>query len=162
MIASAALAAAIAVALSPQLAGQQQQTAPDRAGPEAEILASLSSGLTPDQLCHRFRDEYGDNAWAIRATPGIHERYTRMPAAARYLEGLSVSCGATLCQVIGWTRSGVSGDDVRAVMNEVQSGDLNVAIEQLGLTISSSSFTAAPNDRDGMAFVSYLERKAGA
>ncbi|TAJ63219.1 helix-turn-helix transcriptional regulator [Brevundimonas sp.] len=161
MIASAALAAVLALTLAPKLAGQAQQAATGQIEPETEILASLSSGPTPDQLRHRFRDESGDNAWAIGATPEIQGRYTRLPAAARHLEGLSISCGATLCQVIGWTRSGVSGDDIRAVMNEVQSRELNVAIEQLGLTISSSSFTAAPNDPDGMAFVSYLERKTG-
>ena len=161
MITTVALAAVVALTLAPQPADKAHQAAPDRSGPEAEILASLSSGPTPDQLRHRFRDESSNNAWAIGATPGIHERYARMPAA-RYLEGLSVTCGATLCQVIGWTRPGVNGDDIRAVMSELQSGDLVVAIEQLGLTISSSSFTAAPNDPEGMAFVSYLERRAGA
>ncbi len=162
MIASAALAAAIALTLLPQLAGQAQQAAPGRTGPEADILARLSSGPTPDQLRHRFRDEARDDSWATGAESGVRERYGRGPAATRSLVGLSVTCAATLCEVIGWTRAGVTGDEIRMVMSEVQSGELAAAIEQLGLTISSSSFTAAPNDPDGMSFVAYLERGAGA
>ncbi len=162
MIASAALAAAVALTLAPQLVGQAQQAAPDRTGPEADILARLSSGPTPDQLRHRFRYEARDNAWAPGAESGVRERYGRGPATTRSLEGLTVTCATTLCEVIGWTRSGVTGDDIRMVMGEVQSGDLIVAIEQLGLTVSSSSFTGAPNDPDGMSFVAYLERTSGA
>lgn len=161
MLASAALAAAIALTLAPQLAGQGQQAAPARTGPEVDILARLSSGPTPDQLRHRFRDEARDDSWAIATEAGIRERYGRRTAATRSLEGLTVTCAATVCEVIGWTRAGVTGDDVRAVVEEVQSGDLIVAIGELGLTVGSSSFAAAPGNPDGMSFVSYLERTGG-
>lgn len=162
MLASAALATALALALTPQFAGQVQQAAPDRTGPEADILARLSSGPTPQQLRDRLRAEPRDDSWATRTEAGIRERYRGTPAAARSFESLSVTCGATLCEVIGWTRSGATSDDVRMVVDEVQSGELNTSIEQLGLTVSSSSFTSASNDPDGMAFVAYLERAAGA
>jgi len=161
MLASAALAAVIVLSLAPQFAGQAQQAAPDRTGPEAEILARLSAGPTPEQLRDRFRAEPRDQSWATSMESAVRERYGRTPAAGRSLERLSVACAATLCEVIGWTRAGVSHDDITAVMDEVQSGDLNASIEQLGLTISSSSFTSASGDRDGMAFVAYLERAAG-
>ncbi|MGV8928588.1 MAG: helix-turn-helix domain-containing protein [Brevundimonas sp.] len=162
MIASAALAAAVALTLAPQLAGQAQQAGPVRTGPEADILARLSSGPTPDQLRNRSRDEARDDAWAPGAESAVRERYGRGPAATRSLEGLTVTCAATLCEVIGWTRTGVTGEDIRMVMDEVQSGELAVAIEHLGLKIISSAFTAAPNDPDGMSFVAYLERTSGA
>ncbi len=161
MLASAAVAAAIAVSLAPHLADPAQQAAPARVGPEAEILARLSTGPTPEQLRDRFRTEPRDDSWANSVESAVRERYGRTPAAGRSLEQLSVTCAATLCEVIGWTRAGVSHDDITAVMDEVQSGELNALIEQLGLTISSSSFTSASGDRDGMAFVAYLDRSGG-
>lgn len=160
MLASAAFAAAVALSLS-QLAGPAQRAAPDLTGPEAEIIARLSSGPNPGQLRARLQAEPRDDSWATRTEAAVRERYGRRPAAARSLDTLSVACGATLCEVIGWTRSGVTEEDISAVVNEVQSGELNASVEQLGLTISSSSFTSASGDSDGMAFVAYLERSGG-
>lgn len=160
MLASATLAVAIAVSLS-QLTGQVQQATPGRTGPEAEIVARLSSGPNPQQLRARLYAEPRDDSWATRTESAVRQRYGRTPAAARSLDTLSVTCAATLCEVIGQTRSGVTGDDVTAVVTEVQSGELEALIEQLGLTISSSSFTTASGNPDGMAFVAYLDRSDG-
>lgn len=160
MLASAALAVALAI-LSPQLADPTQQADPDRAGPEAEILARLSSTPSPQQLRGRLRAESRDDAWATRIEAGIRERYGRMPVAARSLDRLSVTCAATLCEVIGRTRSDATGDDVATVLGEVQSGELNASIEQLGLEIRSSSFTADTSNAGGMVFVAYLARSDG-
>lgn len=162
MIASAALAAAIALTLAPQIADQAQQVAPHRTGPGAEILARMSSGPNPEQVRARFHAEPRDASWAIRTEAGIRERYVRGPAAARALDMLSVTCAASLCEVVGQTRSGATSADVETVMTEVRSRELNDAIGQLGLEIRSSSFTDDPNNPGGMAFVAYLERPAGA
>lgn len=160
MLTGAALAAVLAISL-PQLADQAQQAAPDPTGPDAEIVARLSSNPNPQQLRDQLRAERRDDPWATRIEAGIRERYGRTPVAARSLAGLSVSCAATLCEVIGRTRSGASSDDVAALLGEVQSGELNASIEQLGLKIRSSAFTADPNNPDGMAFVAHLERSGG-
>ena len=162
MIASAALAAVLALVLAPQLAGPAQQAAPDRAGPEADIIARLSSGPTPEQFRRQLGAEARDEAWASRIEAGIHERYARTPGTARTVDTLSVTCAATLCEIIGRTRPGASGDDVAVVLGDLQSGALNASIEQLGLTNRSSSFTTDPNDPARIAFVAYLERSAGA
>lgn len=162
MITGAALAAALALALGPQLAGQAQQPAPDGAGPDAAVLARLSSSPSPLQLRERLRAEPRDEPWASRTEAGIRERYARLPVAARSLDGLSVTCGASLCEVFGRTRASATSDEVTAVLMAIQSGDLSVAIEQLGLRTGSSSFTANPGSPDGIAFLAYLERTTGA
>lgn len=161
MIASTALAAVLALTLAPGLM-DARQTAPDQAGPDDAVIARFSEAPNPRQLRDRLRTEQRDEGWATRTESGIRERYGRLPATTRSLETLSVACGATLCEVMGWTRSGATGDDVATVMTEVQSGDLNAAIEQLGLRTSSSSFTARTGRSDGMVFVAYLERATGA
>lgn len=160
MITAAALAAVLAVSI-PQLIGQPQEAAPSMTGPEADIVARLSSNPNPQQLRDRLGAETRDDAWAVRTESGIRERYSRMPVAARSLDTLSVTCAATLCEVIGRTRSGAKSDDVASLLGEVQSGELNASIEQLGLNIRSSAFTADPNNPGGMAFVAYLERSGG-
>lgn len=161
MIASAALAAALAISFAPQFIGQAQQAAPGRTGPEADILARLSSGPTPEQIRQQLGAEARDEAWAAQTETGIRERYARIPGVARSVDTLSVTCAATLCEVIGRTRPGASTDDITSVLADVQSGELNASIEQLGLTTRSSSFTTDPNDPARIAFVAYLERSAG-
>lgn len=159
MIASAALALVLAATLAPGLMDPAQQAAPDPSGPEAAIIARLSAGPNPQQLRDRLRAEGRDEAWATRTEAGIHERYGRLSAAARSLDTLSVACGSTLCEVVGLTRSDATSDDVTTVLIEVQSGELNASIEQLGLRISSSSFTSGTGNPQGVAFVAYLERR---
>lgn len=161
MIASAALATVLAISLAPQLAGPSQQTAPDRTGPEADILARLSSGPTPEQLRGALVAEVRDDGWADRIETGIRERYARSPGVARSVDTLSVTCAATLCEIIGRTRPAASSDDITMVLADVQSGELNAAIEQLGLQTRSSSFTTDPNDQARIGFVAYLERSGG-
>lgn len=161
MIASAALAAALAISFAPQFVGQAQQAAPGRTGPEADILARLSSGPTPEDFSRHLAAETRDDAWATRIEAGVRERYARTPGVARSVDTLSVTCAATLCEVIGRTRPAASSDDITSVLTDVQSGELNASIEQLGLTTRSSSFTTDPNDPGRIAFVAYLERAAG-
>lgn len=159
MIVSAALAAVLAATLAPGLMDPAQQAASDRSGPEAAIIARLSASPNPQQFRDRLHAEGRDEAWAPRIEAGIRERYGRLPVAARSLETLSVACGSTLCEVVGQTRSGATSDDVTAVLMEVQSGELNESIEQLGLQINSSSFTSATGDPQGVVFVAYLRRR---
>jgi hypothetical protein len=121
-------------------------------------VARLSSNPNPQQLRDQLAAERRDDPWATRIEAGIRERYGRTPVAARSVDTLSVACAATLCEVIGRTRSGASSDDVAALLGEVQSGELNASIEQLGLEIRSSAFTADPSSPDRMAFVAHLER----
>lgn len=161
MIASAALAAAVALALGPQFADRSQEVAPDRSGPDADVLARLSSSPSPLQLRERLRAERRDEPWALRSETGIRERYELLPVAARSLEALSVNCGATLCEVVGRTRADVTSDDVTAVLIAIQSGELNASIQQLGLRTISSAFTSDPNNAGGIAFVAYLDRAGG-
>jgi len=159
MLATAALATALALSLAPQLAGQPQQASPDRTGADSDLLARLSSAPNPQQLRDQLRAEPRDDAWAPGIEAGIRERYGRTPIAARSLDSLSVACGATLCEVIGRTRPGATSDEITTVLGEVQSGELNASIEELGLRILSSSFTADAGDPQSMAFVAYLERE---
>ncbi|MDP2764622.1 MAG: helix-turn-helix transcriptional regulator [Brevundimonas sp.] len=159
MIASAALAAVLAATMAPGLLSPAQQAAPDRSGPEAAIIARLSAGPNPQQLRDRLQAEERDEAWAPRIEAGIRERYGRLPVATRSLERLSVACRSTLCEVVGRTRSGATSDDITAVLAEVQSGELNDSIEQLGLQISASSFTAATGSPQGVVFVAHLQRR---
>jgi DNA-binding CsgD family transcriptional regulator len=160
MIASTALAAAVALALGSQLAAPSPQAAPGRSGPEAAILARLSAGATPEDLARRLADEVRDEAWATRAEAGVRERYARTPGVARTVDTLSVTCAATLCEVIGRTGAAASSDDITGVLSDVQSGELSAALESFGLTTLSSAFTTDPADPARIAFVAYLERSA--
>jgi len=161
MIASAALAAVLALVLAPQLADPAKQGAPNRAGPEADIIARLSSGPTPDQFRRQLDAEARDETWAARTETDIRELYARAPGVARSVDTLSVTCAATLCEIIGRTRPAASTDEITAVLGDIQSGELNASIDQSGLTTRSSSFTTDPNDPARIAFVAYLERSTG-
>ena len=123
------------------------------------VGAPMERFSQPADLHVQVRNEGRDEAWATRTEAGIHERYGRLSAAARSLDTLSVACGSTLCEVVGLTRSNATSDDVTTVLIEVQSGELNASIEQLGLRISSSSFTSGTGNPQGVAFVAYLERR---
>lgn len=161
MFATAALVTVLALAGTPPLAVQAPQTAPARSGPEADIVARLSSGPTPERLRGALIAEVRDDAWADRTETGIRERYARTPGVARSVDTLSVTCAATLCEVIGRTRPTASSDDITRVLGDIQSGELNALMEELGLGTRSSSFTTDPNDPARIGFVAYLERSAG-
>lgn len=156
MLAGASLAAVVVLAVGPQIATQQPVTADT--GPDAEIIARMSAGPDLKALRNQVRTEARDEAWAAATEAGIREQYGRTAAVARSVATLSVTCAASLCEVIGRTRPGASSEDVASALGDIQSGELNAAIEQLGLKIQVSSFTTDPDNADGMAFASYLER----
>lgn len=159
MFASAALAATAAITLTPHLA-EPRQTAPVPApsGPDADVVARLSGGPNVAQLRQQLASEGRDEHWAPAMEARVRERFEATPAVARSIASLSISCAARLCEVIGRTGHGATNADTYAVLEGVQSGDLNASLERLGLTTRMSSFTADPENPQGVAFVLYLER----
>ena len=155
MIASAALAAVLAIAVGPQLIDPQTSPA---VGSNADVIERLSTPSTPQQLRGQLNAEGRDVAWADATEVGIREAYGARPNFARTVDRLSVACGRTLCEVIGRTRNGAPGDDVTQVLIDVQSPQAVEAIAALGLEGRSSSFTADPADPQGMVFVTYFAR----
>ena len=155
MLVSASLAVVVAIAVGPHILNQDPAA---DGGPEAEIVARMAAGPDLQALRGRVRTEARDTAWAPATEAGIREAYGRTSAAARSIGSLSVTCGATLCEVIGRTRPGASADDVAATVSEIQSGPLYAAIQRIGLNAQVSSFGTDPTNADGMAFVTYLER----
>ena len=159
MFASAALTAVAALILSPHLA-DPRQTAPVAAPSEldADVVARLSAGPNVAQLRQRLASEGRDDRWAPAMETDLRERFGATPEVARSIASLSVTCAARLCEIIGRTGPGATNADTFAVLEGVQSGDLNAALERLGLTTLVSSFTSDPQNPQGVAFVLYLER----
>jgi len=88
----------------------------------------------------------------------LREIYEATPAVSRAIQSLSVTCGSSLCEVIGRTGREATNEDVFAVVEGVQSGDLSEAVRRLGLATRMSSFTTDPANGRGAAFLVYLER----
>jgi DNA-binding CsgD family transcriptional regulator len=158
MIASTGIVAALALSLTPHLIDQEPGAAPARSAADAEVIARLSSGPDPRALRDRLDGEARHAAWAPATEAKLRESYGRLPAAARSLETLSITCKTTVCEVVGRSRAAASGDDVATLMTEVQSGEMIGALDGLGLRTIVSSFTADPANPQAMAFVVYLER----
>lgn len=160
MLAGSALAA-MALSLSPYLADLNGQAPAASTGPDADIVASFEPSPDPRRMREQLRAEAVDAAWAAPTEARLRESYASIPNAEA-LELLSVACATTLCEVVGRTRAGAAPDSATAVMDDIQSLDLNTAVEGLGVRVRSSSFTSNPATREGVAFVIHLERRSGA
>lgn len=161
MVAAGALIAALALSqiIKPDVV--QTPALPTVAGvpgPEADIVSRMAAGPDARQLRMRLQDETRDETWAAATEAGIRAAYGQIPGVARSVNTLAVTCAATLCEVVGRTRPAASTDDITAVLADMQSGDLNVAIERLRLETKMTGFTTDPNNPAAIGFVAYFER----
>lgn len=161
MFATAALAVVAALTFTTEQTTGSQQAAPVAAaptGPNADVVSRLSQGPSIAQLRHQLASESRDERWAAAMETDLQNRFDVKPEVKRALASLSVTCAARLCEIIGRTGPGATNADTFSVLEGVQSGELNAALERLGLRTVVSSFTADPENPQGVAFVLYLER----
>lgn len=111
-----------------------QAPAPDLLALHAEVTAS-----TPDPV------------WSRDAEAGLTRGYHRDPAFSAAIESLDVTCGASLCEVIGVTRPDLTPDEAKALAETIKVQNLFETATRLKLSLISQSFNSSSSDLAGVA-----------
>lgn len=114
--------AAAALLLAATLLGQQTATPPPvwNDGLVAEILSRQT--VEPDlaDLHARLLTDAPDPDWSPDATSRLTRRYGAAPNFGRDIRTFSIRCSADLCEAAGIMRPGITGEELTAIMLQLQ------------------------------------------
>ncbi|WP_374275800.1 hypothetical protein [Brevundimonas sp.] len=139
--------AAAAIALA-----QQAQT------PPIPPLASAGQAEAPDTLAlaTQLRGESRDEAWASRVEAELTRAYQALPNAAS-AGSMAVTCGLTLCEIVGQAKPDANPQAVSALVSELQSGAAIEPARGLGLEHLVGTF-GTTGEPQRVGFVVYWRR----
>jgi hypothetical protein len=160
-------AAAFALQQAEPMQADVPQPAPDQA--RQVTPASVGDALMknmfsepaerePRYLYGLVRTEKRDPAWADRAEASLRERYGPLSSAGK-LQGLRITCAATVCEVAALIR-GKPRKDHDETVEKLQSPPLTNDISSVGVKQQGGIFGPAP-DSDGSVFARYWLRSKG-
>jgi len=118
----------------------------------------------PEQLYLQLRSEGRDAAWAPKMEAALKERYDRVPHVGGPSNSLKVTCGSTLCEVVGSIalpkpKTEAEYEKANVVLNALQGNPLYADIEAFGLERPSGTFGSRRDDPDRAVFLTYWHRK---
>lgn len=124
------------------------------AAPSPDVMAlhaEVSSG-TPDP------------AWSPTTEATLSQAYTRATDASGAVASLDVTCNASLCEVVGVARPGLSATETDALMEAIQFPIVQEIISTQGLDLVVQSINStrdeSADERPGPVFVAYWRRAA--
>ena len=126
---------AAAVLLAAAILAQQTAVPPERPLPPAVAAMFAPQQAAPDLVALRAEIATGpsDPAWSNATEAALSHIYHRALAPSDALASLDVTCNATLCEVLGVSRAGLTSAQVTAVTEAVQSRKTNQAAMALKL-----------------------------
>lgn len=127
---------AAAVLLAAAILAQQTSVAPpERPLPPAAAAIFAPPQAAPDLVALRAEIATGpsDPVWSTTTEAALSQIYHRALAPSDALASLDVACNATLCEVLGVSRAGLTSAQVTALTEAVQSRETNEAAMGLKL-----------------------------
>ena len=113
---------AAALLIASAILAQQTATLPERPLPPA--AASMFSSLEPSPDLLALRAEIGrrpaDPAWSPTAEVALSRIYRQAVDPIDALASLDVTCNATLCEIIGVSREGLTNAETAALLEALQ------------------------------------------
>lgn len=159
---------AAAVLLAAAILAQQTAVPPERPLPPAAVAMFAPQQAAPDLVALRAEIATGpsDPAWSNATEAALSHIYHRALAPSDALASLDVACNATLCEVLGVSRAGLTSAQVTAVTEAVQSRETNQAAMALKLDNIVHGFNATGVGETGDApvtivFAAYWRRADG-
>ena len=148
----------LAVALLAQQTATPPTPAPTGDGQVivAEVLADQQEA--PDmRALHTEAAGAPDSTWSPEAEAMLSHRYNAISASTGRFDSLGVTCSATLCDVAGTTRSGLSSEQINDLMMQLQTlaGENPVS----GLERVLAHFGSLPGRPGIVVFASYWRRR---
>lgn len=113
--------------------------------PVADILAGLAPSPDVVSLHAEASAPSTNKAWSSASEQLLSQRYRALPGFESRIEALSVTCSTNLCEVAGKARPNISGADLDAFMEGVQSLDRAEPHLPLQAVVHHFSSTNGPN-----------------
>lgn len=126
---------AAAVLLVAAILAQQTSVPPQRPLPPAAAAMFAPQAPSPDLVALRAEIATGpsDPVWSAATEAALARIYHRATDPSGALAFLDVACNASLCEVLGVSREGLTSAQVTAVTEAVQSPETNQAAMALKL-----------------------------
>lgn len=133
---------AAAVLLAAAILAQQTSVPPERPLPPAAAAIFARPEPAPDLAALHAEIASGpaDPAWSTDTEAALSRIYHHATDPTGALATLDITCSATLCEVLGVSREGLTGPDVVALTEAVQSRATNQAVRALNLDSVVQSF----------------------
>ena len=154
-----------AVLLAAAILAQQTSVPPERPLPPAAAALFAPQQAAPDLVALRAEIATGpsDPGWSNATEAALSDIYHRALAPSDALASLDVACNATLCEVLGVSRAGLSSAQMTAVTEAVQSRETNEAAMALKLDniVHGFNSTGVGETRDApvtIVFAAYWRR----
>ena len=124
-----------AVLLAAAVLAHQTAVMPERPLPPAAAAMFTPREPAPDMVALRAEIATGrsDPEWSEATEAALSRLYRQAVDPTGALASLDVTCNASLCEVIGVSRDGVTGAEITAVTEAVQSRETNEAAMALSL-----------------------------
>lgn len=156
---------AAAVLLAAAILAQQTAVPPERPLPPAAAAIFAPQQAAPDLVALRAEIATGpsDPAWSNATEAALSHIYHGALAPSDAVASLDVACNATLCEVLGVSRAGLSSAQMTAVTEAVQSRETNEAAMALKLDniVHGFNSTGVGETRDApvtIVFAAYWRR----
>ena len=160
---------AAAVLLAAAILAQQTSVQPERPLPPAAAAMFAPPSPSPDLVALRAEIATGpvDPVWSAATEAALSRIYHRATAPSGSLASLDITCNASLCEVLGVSREGLTNAGIKAMTDAVQSRETNEAISAMKLDNIVQGFhsTSVGDTGDAPAtivFAAYWRRADGA
>lgn len=158
---------AAAVILAAAILAQQTVTQPPT--DERPVLAGTEPlfarrSQAPDLVALRAGVSAGpvDPVWSPAAEAALSGVYHDATNGLHGLDQLAITCTRSLCEVLGVSRTGLSGEEINALAETIQARELNRTITTLNLENVVQSFSTDGGEMEqgaaSLVFVSYWRR----
>ena len=145
------------------LLAQQTSTPPvparvatESQGIVADVLARQPPPAPDMAALHAEAAGTPDPTWSHETEATLTQRYNAIPGLARDVTSFGVTCGASVCEVAGMIRPGLSVDQVNALVAELQNPE-HVRVPDLENVLHH--FSSTTDRPTAVVFASYWRRR---
>lgn len=139
---------------TPTFAPGEQTPAP-ASGPISQVLAGLAPSPDIAALHAEASRPSTDPSWSLETEQRLSERYHQLPAFDEGVEVLNVTCAASLCEIAGRFRPGLSQDSMNALVEAIQA--LGRSEPRLDLIVNY--FNTSSSEPSSAVFATYWRRR---
>ncbi|MFC5342958.1 hypothetical protein ACETK8_13745 [Brevundimonas staleyi] len=155
---------AAAILIAAAVLAQQTATPPERPLPSGAEAMFAARQPSPDLVALRasISAEPADPAWSPEAETALSQAYHRVTDGLGVMTTLDVTCTRSLCEVLGVSRSGLTGEQINAVTGAVQNHEIEEVMGATELENIVQSFSTnggeMENGAASVVFAAYWRR----
>jgi|GEM_PF-6557447 len=154
---------AAAVLLAAAILAQQTATPPPPSGRTVEIAQAVFDAQTPAPdvagLHAQVIAGVPDPVWSPTTEAALANVYEQQPAFSDAVESFSVTCNATLCEVLAISRPALSLVETNAFLDVAQGAEVHNASVALKMDIEVQHFTSTQENPQKTVMASYWRRQ---